>query len=287
MDTLSEAIRHLRLKTNVFHRLRHCGRWSIESEFERKAMFHLVGEGQCEVIGARGERIRLDEGDAVLFMRPVDHRVVSVPAASKTQETLLLCGYFEFESALAPVLLHSLPNQIILRRREGVAARTSDAAASVLLQLIVNETAVPDAGSDALLDKLADALFIFATRHCLENGRLEAGLLGALVDRQLGAALEAMHAAPLNEWSIAQLAVRAAMSRAAFARRFRCVMGMSPGRYLASLRLHMGREALEEGATLARAAEQAGYATEASFSRAFKHAFGRSPGAVRRRQRIE
>lgn len=246
-------------------------------------MFHLVGAGQCRVIGDDGTNVHLGVGDAVLFMRPTDHRVVSIPRASVQEDTLLLCGYFEFESPLARTLLDSLPSCVILRQGTGVADATAGSAASLLLQLVVNETASPQAGSDALLDKLADALFIFATRQCLNEGRLRTGFLLALGDTRMRAALEAMHASPGRAWTVEALARRASLSRAAFARRFRSTMGVSPKHYLTALRLQAGRSALEEqGATLARAAEQAGYASEASFSRAFKHQFGVSPGTARR-----
>lgn len=282
MDTLSDAIRHLHLKTSVFHRLTHCGRWTIDTEYERKAMFHLVGAGVCEVIADDGLAVRLTTGDAVLFMRPVGHRVVSAPEASATQETLLLCGYFEFDSPLAKTLLGSLPVQVILRGSAGSVAGSPGAAASVLLRLIVDETANNEAGSDALLDKLADALFIFAIRQCLAEGQLQTGILRVMGDGQLRAAMEAMHGSPEYGWTVGTLAARASLSRAAFARRFRAAMGVSPGRYLTGLRLQIGRAALEEqGMTLSQAAEHVGYSDEASFSRAFKHLYGVSPGSVR------
>jgi AraC family transcriptional activator of mtrCDE len=42
VDELSELMRHLRLQTRVFHQSTHCGQWTVDGEYERKAMFHLV-----------------------------------------------------------------------------------------------------------------------------------------------------------------------------------------------------------------------------------------------------
>lgn len=47
MDTLSKLLRHLCLETRVFHREVHCGAWTIDAEYEPRAMFHRVAAGQC------------------------------------------------------------------------------------------------------------------------------------------------------------------------------------------------------------------------------------------------
>lgn len=282
MDELSEMMRHLHLQARVFHRSTHCGQWVLDAEYERKAMFHLVAAGHC-VLRTDDDctEVMLEAGDGVLFSRPREHRLISALDADESSATLLLCGYFEFESPLAAVLLASLPAQILLRQ-----ASPSDPAVSAtptaLLQLIIAEAQTNGPGAAVLMDKLSDALFMYALRQCLAAGTVEKGLLSAISDQHLGPALLALHQDPQHAWTVATLADKVHLSRAAFARRFAQSVGTSPMDYATALRMQLAHAALaERGVSVAEAAEIAGYATEAAFSRAFKRIHGHSPGASR------
>ncbi|MBU6477389.1 MAG: AraC family transcriptional regulator [Xanthomonadaceae bacterium] len=277
MDDLSALMRHLHLETRVFHRSEHCGTWVLDADYERKAMFHLVAAGECVMqIGESRREIPLAAGDTVMFARPASHRVISAWDAGKDATTLLLCGYFEFASPLATVLLASLPTQVVLRK----GSDGGDAAS--LLTLIMREAATEAPGSTAIMDKLADALFIQVLRHCLLHGQVRHGVLGTLKDPHLAEALLVMHQDPAADWTLDKLARRVHMSRATFARHFASVVGMPPMAYLTWLRMQAAHEALtERRVTVAQASEIAGYATDAAFSRAFKHAYGYSPGSLR------
>ena len=282
MDELSELMRHLRLQTRVFHRSTHCGQWVVDGEYERKAMFHLVAAGRCVMRHGHGAGdVVLQAGDAVLFNRPQDHVIIGSLNADDAITTLLLCGYFEFESPLSEVLLASLPAQLLLRHAPSPGSGIS-AAPAALLQLIIAEAESAGPGAMMLMDKLSDALFMYALRQCLADGTVEQGLLTAISDPYLGQALLAMHHNPQHRWTVAMLADTVHLSRAAFARRFAQSVGTTPMEYVTGLRMQQAMLALaERGVRVAEAAEIAGYATEAAFSRAFKRIHGRSPGALR------
>jgi transcriptional regulator GlxA family with amidase domain len=73
------------------------------------------------------------------------------------------------------------------------------------------------------------------------------------------------------------------MSRTLFNTRFRLLVGDSPMRYLARVRLSRAAGCLTTtNATLYAIAQSSGYDSEASLSKAFKRTFGRSPGEYRR-----
>ncbi len=277
MDDLSLLMRQLRLATRVFHRSTHCGAWVLDAEYERKAMFHLVAAGNCVMqIGRARKEVALAAGDTVMFARPAEHRVISVRDAGDEATTLLLCGYFEFGSPLAEVLLASLPAQVVMR---GDANGGQTAA---LLMLIMQEASAAAPGTAAVLDKLSDALFVHVLRQCLQQGQVQRGVLGALVNARLSQPLLAMHRDAASNWSVAKLAQLAHMSRAAFARHFTGVVGMAPIAYLTRLRMQTAHEALvSRRVTVVQASEIAGYAMEAAFSRAFKRVYGVSPGSLR------
>ncbi len=282
MDALSELMRHLRLQTRVFHRTTHCGQWVIDDEFESKAMFHFVASGCCVLSTNDGAAdVMLGAGDAVLFNRPQDHRLIAPRETGESDATLLLCGYFEFDSPLAKVLLASLPAQMLLRRDPQPGSGAS-AAPSALLQLIIAEAEQDGPGAMMLMDKLSDAMFMYALRQCLATDSVDKGLLNAISDPHIGPALLALHQDPLQAWTVAGLADTVHLSRAAFARRFVQSVGASPMEYVTGLRMQHAMSALRErGCSVAEAAEIAGYATEAAFSRAFKRMHGTTPGASR------
>lgn len=282
MDELSELMRHLRLQTRVFHRTTHCGQWVVDGEYERKAMFHLVAAGRCVMRhDGRAGDILLRAGDAVLFNRPLDHCLIASLDADGDVPTLLLCGYFEFDSPLSEVLLASLPAQLLLRHDPQPGDGDSGAPAA-LLQLIVAEAESNGPGAMTLMDKLSDALFMYALRQCLAAGTVAQGLLTAIFDPHLGPALLAIHRDPQQPWTVAMLADRVHLSRAAFARRFAHSTGATPMGYVTGLRMQQAKSALaERGVSVAEAAVIAGYATEAAFSRAFKRLHGNSPGVSR------
>lgn len=285
MDPLSELMRHLHLQTRLFHRSTHCGRWEVDAEYERKAMFHLVASGQC-LLRTTGAAVdaELHAGDAVIFTAPCDHVLVSMPGAQAADATLLLCGYFEFDSPLSAVLLASLPTSLLLR---GASVEDRSMAAGTpasLLGLIVAEAENQAPGSTALMDKLSDALFMYAVRQCLADGSVQRGLLQGLSDPHVGPALLAIHHQPGRVWTVANLAGHGHLSRAAFARRFAHSVGITPKDYLTRLRMQLAKSALtERGISVVEAAALTGYATEAAFSRAFKRIYGCSPGAARMR----
>ena len=81
----------------------------------------------------------------------------------------------------------------------------------------------------------------------------------------------------------ALLARHANVGRAAFARRFREVVGTSPLSYVREHRLDLAERALvtEPDATVAAVARRVGYASPFSFSTAFHRHRGRSPRDVR------
>lgn len=87
---------------------------------------------------------------------------------------------------------------------------------------------------------------------------------------------------PSRRWTVAELADRAALSRAQFTRRFVAHTGMSPARYLIDARIARARQLLTEtNMSVTQVAATLGYADLAYFSRQYKRHTGRSPGRVR------
>ena len=107
------------------------------------------------------------------------------------------------------------------------------------------------------------------------------GWLAALRDPILAPALEQLHQAPERKWTVADLAAAASVSRSVLDERFRSALGRSPTRYLTEWRMHAAKELLAATTlTVGTIARRVGYDSDEAFSRAFRRAFGRPPGAV-------
>lgn len=101
-------------------------------------------------------------------------------------------------------------------------------------------------------------------------------------DPVVGPALRLLHDDPAHPWTVAALAGRAGVSRAALALRFTRLVGEPPMAYLTGLRLALAADLIRESdATLETVARQVGYGTAFALSTAFKREHGVSPQEYR------
>jgi transcriptional regulator GlxA family with amidase domain len=109
----------------------------------------------------------------------------------------------------------------------------------------------------------------------------------ALRDPHVAAAVQLVHGQPQRPWTVGGLAAEVALSRSAFAARFRELVGEPPMRYLVRARLvHAAGLLHTTDLGLGEIARRTGHESESSFSRAFKRVFGIAPGAYRGRAEV-
>ena len=86
----------------------------------------------------------------------------------------------------------------------------------------------------------------------------------------------------MRRWTVELLADEAGTSRTVLNERFNRLLGKSPMEYLTHWRIQLAADRLRGGTQrLAQISHEAGYESEAAFSRAFKRVMGISPGAWR------
>ena len=195
----------------------------------------------------------------------------------------LICGIVSFDDPAARELMRTLPAVLF------ISGDTVSAASSVrdTLRLMAAELAHPQLGGEAVATRLADILVVQAIRSWLAGDvQSPTGWLRAIQDDRIGRALEAIHAAPGNEWSLDRLARAAAMSRSSFSARFSELVGESPMAYVTRWRMNIAESRLREhDITAAKLAGDLGYQSEAAFNRAFTRIIGRTPGSIRAERR--
>lgn len=152
---------------------------------------------------------------------------------------------------------------------------------------LVDEAGSARPGSDALLAKLSEALFVDTRR------RFMAGLptqttrwLAAARDPVVGRSLVLLHRRPADPWTIAGLSAEVGLSRSALVERFTRYLAEPPMAYLTGWRLRLAAEALTSTSKgVAAIAADVGYESEAAFNRAFKRFYGAPPARYRRARR--
>src|SRR5262249_59135632 len=92
------------------------------------------------------------------------------------------------------------------------------------------EAASDAPGAEAVVCRLADVLLLQVLRRELAGAG--DARLAALQDAQIARAVELMHGQPERDWSLSALARSVALSRSAFAGRFRALVREPPDRYL-------------------------------------------------------
>ena len=148
-----------------------------------------------------------------------------------------------------------------------------------LLELLDRGGDEPPVVRDRLLDWL-----LTCTLHAWLEQRAPArpGWFTALADPVVGPALEALHGEPARRWTVEELAARGGAGRAAFAKRFRELVGCAPLAYLRSWRMTLAAEYLADpGLTVGAVARRVGYSDAFAFSAAFKRERGVAPSTVR------
>jgi transcriptional regulator GlxA family with amidase domain len=93
---------------------------------------------------------------------------------------------------------------------------------------------------------------------------------------------QAIRQDPSRDWSVAEMAQQAVLSRAQFTRRFVAQHGASPAQYVIQARVERAHQLLTEtGMTVTQVAAALGYTDVAYFSRQYKFRTGTSPSLVR------
>ncbi len=278
-DVLTAVIAAYGVRATLSEDAKYCGEWKDVEPASATAYLHLIDSGRCLMSGPFSKKpVVLEAGDFIVLPQGTAHDLSSCPGAAGDDYTTMLCGNVEFIHGARNPLLRALPELILVRAADGGERFRH------LGQLLCAEIRGGGGfGGRAVVDKLADALFVMAVRHYINHEESPRGLIAALLDARLSKALAAIHADPGRDWTVASMAEVAGMSRTAFALRFAELLDQSPINYLTEWRMTQAAKLLQDPRQSVRGvAERLGYQTEAAFRRCFKRVHGYGPGQVRK-----
>lgn len=257
---------------------------------------HIIEQGNVELglddgdgmtVLARGDVVLLPRGDHhhlsdapredIPSPAPADHDRVRAGGPGH-EPPRWLSGAFHIGDPQASHLLEGLPPLIALRGARGQSLEWFEVSRRMLLL----EMQAPSQGSVVMIARILDLLFINALRHWASSSDAAPTWLTGAMDSQIGKALTAIHADPARRWTVEGLARACNLSRSAFAERFTALVGTSPARYLAEVRLAAAADLLGASTQPVDAvAATVGYTSKAAFSRAFSRHYGTPPARWR------
>lgn len=316
-DVLSDVLAAIRLSGAVYFDFDLSVPWVAEapqaSEIasvvmpgaQRVIEYHLIASGSAwgGIVGQ--SPVRLQSGDLLLFPQGHAHVLSSAPGmrtaprlesyerptgplpivhelgGGGAERARVICCFLGCDDHPFNPLLAALPSIIHL-----AAERTGSSDwLDTLLHIAVGESGRASPGSENVLARLAELVFVEAVRrHIATLPASHRGWLSGLRDEVVGRALAALHGAPEAAWSVERLARDVGVSRSVLAERFSQFVGQPPMHYLAHWRMQIAARLLHDGLQVGEVGRRVGYESEAAFSRAFRRNAGVPPIQWRRGQ---
>ncbi|MGO9392503.1 AraC family transcriptional regulator [Rhodoblastus sp.] len=316
-DLLSDLLGGMHLSGVVLFRAEFQEPWSVVTpdgcnlakvlpfHTEHIIPFHIVAAGGCWLRLKDQPPVWLAEGDAVLLPYGDSHGLCGREAAAVVEvgsllppppwadilvvehggagaKTSIICGFLQCDELLFHPLLRYLPRLLRVSPNED----SGDRWLGFTILHTAAEASRPSPGSRSMLPRLTELMFVEILRaHIHGLSADDAGLFAALKDPVAGAALKWLHAEPMKDWSVEDLAHRVGVSRSVLTEHFRRYLDQPPIRYLAKWRLQLAAHQMKTDHLPMKAiADQYGFESEAAFSRAFKRCFGLPPRDWSQRQ---
>ncbi|MFD3836267.1 AraC family transcriptional regulator [Streptomyces sp. NPDC058642] len=277
--------------------------WCIRIEDRAPLTVMLMVRGEAWITPDAGEPVRLRAGDLAIARGPDPYTCADEPGTAPQAVILpgaechypdgrslngsmdlgvrtwgdrldgsavMLIGTYLWQGEVSGRLLDALPPLLTL---------TSDVWDCPLTPFLMEEIVRDEPGQEVVLDRLLDLLVIAALRAWFSRPEAAApAWYRAMADPVVGRVLRLVQDDPAHPWTVASLAAKAGVSRAALARRFTELVGEPPMTYLTGWRLALAADRLRDSdATLDAIARQVGYGSAFALSSAFKRVYGVSP----------
>jgi AraC-like DNA-binding protein len=318
MDAFSEILGGVVLKGAMFFSAEFSAPWCFNSPDAQNLapmlapgaphllIYHFLIEGSGLVRIENESPIRLEPGDVIVLPHGHAHEMCSAEGVGdKLSESMIaklqardlstmraggggevtrfVCGFMSCDPLLCRPILLSLPAAFKVNLRTDTSGHWLE---NSVLHL-VDEAASGHAGSEAVLAKLSEALFVDTLRRYLAGlPQQESGWLAGARDPMVGKSLMLLHSRTQHPWTIAELAKEVGLSRSALVERFTRYLSEPPMTYLIRWRLQLAARALASTSrSVAEISVDVGYESESAFNRAFKREFGSPPARYRREHR--
>jgi AraC-like DNA-binding protein len=312
VDVLSDILKTVRISGSVLFRAEFTAPWSLAAPHsrllapmfvpnaKRMLLFHIVEEGSCWAQCEGGAPVAVNSGDLVVL--PYGDALVMSDEPGRAPDSILpllpplpwqslpvlrhggngamtriLCGFLHADETQVHPLLANMPPLLCIQPQKAFPRLQS------IVQIALSEAREGRPGGGAMLNRLAEIMFVEILRRSIEEQQDGLQPLTALKDPLLGRVLTLLHGDPARDWTVEMLAREAGSSRSVLAERFDALVGCPPITYLSRWRMQLAMHRLRDTRdTNAAIAAHLGYGSEPAFSKAFKREVGMPPAAWRR-----
>jgi AraC-like DNA-binding protein len=302
MDTLSDLLSSVRFQGFMYGLIDCRAPWGIQIPAVESHVRLLVAvRGGCylnfgddlpPLALAAGELVLCHNGAACKVQDAPESACVGLETINQEDNPMIVGGTGALSSLMIGCFVLSahkrnpfwagLPSVLHLKSEHLQAAPGLEAT----LKLLTSELSSRNIGGQMLVSRLTDALFVQIIRtYVLQVIKCpsEPVWLKCLVDPQIGAALNMIHANPSAPWTVAKLANAVNMSRTSFSNKFTALVTASPMEYLNTWRMQKAVTMLHDGEdNLTEIGNRIGYSSRAAFAKAFKREFRQAPGEYKR-----
>lgn len=283
-DVLSDVLSTLRATGTVYFCDHLVAPWEKRYTGEEGASFHHVRRGGCR-LESNGHVEYLGPGDLVFLAPGRSHVLTNIPSghdeADLGADTLLLCGYCSFDSSIGTPFHDLFPEIIVIRDQQ----LHSQSWLQAILNQLSSEYLSMQPGTEIVVNRMTEVLIVELIRiNFGQEGQIQ--LIKALADKYVSKALQQIHQNSQKSWSLDILAADVGLSRAAFAKRFKELVGQPMFDYLTQLRMQQASQLLiDTELPLYEVASRVGYESDLAFTRTFKKRLGETPTAFRNRHK--
>lgn len=264
MDNITDIIKRISLKAEVFFSGKLCGIQSFASD--DKGHLHLLKSGTLTIVMKDGSKQVIDKPSVIFIPGPAEHRIL----APQSDGAEMVCATISMESAHQKLLLEAFPPLIVLPLdTEPYIGQTA--------QWLFDEAFSRSVTRSVMIDKLSEIFLLQVLRYILENDLAKGGVLAALSHPMMARVISKMHNQPEVNWTVDTLADIAAMSRSRFAATFKQIVGLTPNDYLTDVRIALAQEMLQANKPVNLVANLVGYEHGSALARLFRKKLGMSP----------
>ena len=267
MDQLSQIINRFSIQAGVFYTGKLCGLSSFE-EHSIEGHIHILKSGRLKISSQNDRDITLSEPSIVFFPRHKSHKLT----ATESDNAEVICATVQYGIGNINPVAMALPDIIVIPFTEAKDLSSN-------LEWILSEALGQKLGKQTILNRLMEIFIISMLRYLIEKEKIEQGILAGMAHPRLNKVLEAIHSSPDHNWTIERLADIAMMSRAKFSPLFKQVIGSTPNDYLTHWRVCLAQQLLLQGKNIGVVANEVGYESPSTLSRAFIKICQLSPSA--------
>jgi AraC family transcriptional regulator, activator of mtrCDE len=260
---------------------------TIEVHYVLNGTMHLTVSGSPPLVCRAGSLVIVPPGvsQSLVADRNPSHDLRGPDSCSATGDGLqlyhaadekpgklrLFCGAITLGTSGSFGLLDRVIEPVVKDLSDAPIVRQAFAA-------MLNEIGSPRVGERAVIGALMKICLVKAIQSHFDTPENRRILLACLRAPHLQKVIAEVRAKPGAAYEVETLAAIAGMSRSAFAREFLQAYGMTPMRFVTTMRLHRAAELLRSTAMPVKMiAGTVGFASRSHFSRAFRDVYGIDP----------